>query len=73
MAPKQLPIRLPADVRRRLEAEARRLEFSLNAVIVMYLDRYLPPANGETPPPAEPPAAPPAAPPAKGKVLDFDD
>jgi antitoxin component of RelBE/YafQ-DinJ toxin-antitoxin module len=42
MAPKQLPIRLPDDVRRRLDAEATRLGLSLNAVIVMILDRHLP-------------------------------
>ena len=54
MAPKQLPIRLPADLRRRLETEARRLGLSLNAVIVMILDRSLPAADAPTPAPPEP-------------------
>lgn len=53
MAPKQLPIRLPDDVRRRLDAEAARLGFSLNAVIVMILDRHLPTLNADAPPPAQ--------------------
>lgn len=59
MAPKQLPIRLPDDVRRRLEVEAARLELSLNAVIVTLLDRCLPQIDGT---PTAPPRAAPAPP-----------
>lgn len=71
MAPKQTPIRLPAELRARLDAEATRLDLSLNAVIIMYLDRIVPPLGGERPAPAPPPA-PPAPAPADDDVADFD-
>lgn len=48
---KQLPIRLPAELRKRLDVEAQRLELSINATIVTLLDRHLPRLPGSEPAP----------------------
>jgi hypothetical protein len=55
----QTPIRIPPDIRARLDAEAARLELSINAIIILLLDRHLPPlpgAGAPEPAPAPEPA-----------------
>lgn len=74
MAPKQLPIRLPPEIRARLDAEAARLQISINAVIVVLLDRHLPPLPQGFEPPEPEPEPPAGASAARGdaETLDFD-
>jgi hypothetical protein len=67
----QTPIRFPPHIRARLDAEVERLGVSLNTVVVMYLDRSLPPlsdGSGVEPEP-DTPVAPPRP---SSDVADFD-
>lgn len=64
---KQTPIRINDPIRIRLDAEVARTGLSINTLVNLALDRYLP-ALGESTPPTEP------APSAPGgdALLDFD-